>query len=250
MLYTENAVKANVRNREGRRVFYLKKGDTLTPGARDWIKAERIEIMDAQNARLPRFELIGGGFAEEKPEHMTHLNAEVLVSKTHPRIKFRGAMDALEAEIIHAQLETTEKTAKKLGEILELARKIIRCDVLEEELKETALCGMTEDEIRTRSHRPQEFYNQPHFMPEYTDGAAMAHLNKARCAARWAELCAVEAFLNRDGKPERTDIIKALNRMSSMLYILMIRTKCGDRNGKNEFRDADRAHLKTYFRRD
>ena len=36
MLYTEEAVRANIRNREGKRVFYLGKGDTLTPGARDW----------------------------------------------------------------------------------------------------------------------------------------------------------------------------------------------------------------------
>ena len=38
MLYTEEAVKANIRNREGRRVFYLGTGEQLTPGARDWLR--------------------------------------------------------------------------------------------------------------------------------------------------------------------------------------------------------------------
>ena len=45
MLYTEESVRQNLRNREGKRVFYLAKGDTLTPGARDWLTRERIAIL-------------------------------------------------------------------------------------------------------------------------------------------------------------------------------------------------------------
>ena len=104
MLFTEEAVRANIRNRQGKRVFYQGKGDTLTSGARDWLRRERIEILPAEEARPDRYKLPGGGYVEEKPEHMTHLNAEVLVPKTHPRISFRGAMDTLEAELILAQL--------------------------------------------------------------------------------------------------------------------------------------------------
>ena len=37
-LFTEAAVRANLRNREGRRVFYLGDGDRLTPGARDFLR--------------------------------------------------------------------------------------------------------------------------------------------------------------------------------------------------------------------
>ena len=104
MLFTEEAVRANIRNRQGKRVFYQGKGDTLTSGARDWLRRERIEILPAEEARPDRYSLPGGGYVEEKPEHMTHLNAEMLVPKTHPRILFRGAMDTLEAELILAQL--------------------------------------------------------------------------------------------------------------------------------------------------
>ena len=35
MLYDLTAVKANIRNREGKRVFFLAKGDQLTSEARD-----------------------------------------------------------------------------------------------------------------------------------------------------------------------------------------------------------------------
>ena len=54
---------------------------------------------------------------------------------------------------------------------------------------------------------------------------AMARLNRARCAAREAELRAVAAFSDRDGTPTRSDILRAMNRLSSMLYILMIQLK-------------------------
>ena len=224
MLYTEQQVKANIRNREGKRVFFLGKGDQLTPGARDWLSRERIEVRSADQAKIETYRLLGGGYVTEKPEHMTHLHSDVLVSKTHPRIAFRGAIDALEAEIVLCQL-MAETVRKELGEILALARLLIRCEVLNEPVPEEKLCGLTQDEIRKRSHFPQEFYGQPHFMPEHTDGAAILHINKCRCIARQAELAAVRALVDDEGNVARADILKALNRMSSMLYILMIRLK-------------------------
>ena len=225
MLYTERSVRDNVRNRAGKRVFYLGKGDQLTSEARDFLTRERIEILSAEQARPAEYRLLGGGFVTEKPEHMTHLNGDVLVHKTHPRIAFRGAMDTLETEIMLCQLVVEPDIRKDLGEILALARRLIRCDVLDEPVPEETLCGLTEAEQRKRSHRPQDYYGQPHFMPEYADGAAILQLSRARCAAREAELKAVAAFCDREGNPTRVDILRAMNRMSSMLYILMIRLK-------------------------
>ena len=224
MLYTEDSVRDNIRNREGKRVFYLGKGDSLTPGARDWLRRERIGILSGELARKDRYRLTNGGYLDEKPEHMTHLNAEVLVPKTHPRIAFRGAVDTLEAELILAQLAAPEM-AGKLEEVLTLARKIIRCDVLEEPLEDASLCGLTEAELRRRSHFPQEYYGIPHFMPSAADGKALARMNRARCAAREAELRACEAFSDREGNPTRPDLLRAMNRMSSMLYLLMLEKK-------------------------
>lgn len=224
MLYNEEAVRANIRNRDGRRVYYLGKGDQLTSSARDFLSRERIEILPAEQAKPQRYRLLSGGYTEEKPEHMTHLNGEVLVPKSHPRIRFRGKMDTLEAELILCQLAEKSLEAP-VGEILGLARQIIRCDVLEEELKWDTLCGLTESQQRKRSHFPQEYYGQPHFMPSFTDGMVIARLNRARCAAREAELAAVQAFSDREGNLTRQDIPQALNRMSSMLYLLMIQKK-------------------------
>ena len=220
MLYDETAVRANIRNRDGRRVFFLRSEDTLTPLARDFLRKERIEILPAQEARLQRYGLLTGGFAEEKPEHMTHLNGDILVFKTHPRIRFRGMIDLLEAELLLCGQETEE--------ILILARKLIRCDVMDEPVGEFTLYGLTADQQRHHSHFPQDHYGIPHFMPDFSDSPQVLRLNRCRSICRQAELAAADAFSDRDGNLIRGDIVQALNRMSSMLYILMIRRKRAD----------------------
>ena len=227
MLYTEDMVRQNLRNREGKRVFFLGKGDTLTPGARDWLTKERIAILPAEAAKPDQYRLLSGAVLQEKPEQMTHLHGDVLVLKTHPRIRFRGAMDSLEAELLLCALCVDGQLRKDLEEILSLARMLIRCEVLGEPVPEGKLCGLTESEQRSRSHRPQDYYGQAHFMPEVADGERILKLNKCRCAARAAELAAAAAFTDENGCAERVDILRALNRMSSMIYILMIREKAG-----------------------
>ena len=217
MLYSLEAVKANIRNRDGKRVFYLGKNDHLTSEAKDHLTRERIEILPADLAKPQRYRLLSGGYTEEKPEHMTHLHGDVLVAKTHPRIRFRGAMDTLEAELLLC--------GSGVEEILELARRLIRCEVMDEPVGECTLCGLSAAQQRSHSHFPQEYYGQPHFMPSFGDSPLLLQLNRARCAARNAELAATAAFTDEEGKVRREDILTALNRMSSMLYILMIREK-------------------------
>lgn len=219
MEYSEGAVRDNLRNREGRRVFYLGREDSLSREAENYLIREGIQILPAEEARPQRYRLENGGYLEEKPEEMTHLNGEVLVPKTHPRILFRGEMDALEAQIMLCQLKL-QGARKELGELLTLCREILRCDVLDSPLPEATLCGLTSDEIRRRSHRPQDFYGQPHFMPQWTDGEEILELNRLRTQVRRTELAAVRAFGGKRG-----DLIQALNRMSSMVYLLMIRRK-------------------------
>ncbi len=224
MLYTLESVRANIRNREGKRVFFLGKSDQLTSEARDYLSRERVEIRPAETAKIGTYRLLNGAQLSEKPEHMTHLFGDVLVTKSHPRIGFRGAMDTLEAELLLCQL-AVPAYRKELEEILTLARNLIRWEVMGEPVEDGLLCGLTAQQLRQRSHFPQEYYGQPHFMPAVQDGAAVLWLNRSRCAARQAELKAVEAFLDMDGNPVRMDILQALNRMSSALYLLMIQEK-------------------------
>ena len=226
MLYSEQAARDNIRNRQGKRVFYLGPGDQLTSSARDFLQRQRVEILPAKEAKKERWALLSGGFAEEKPEDMTHLNGDFLVPKTHPRIVFRGRMDSFQAELILCSLNCPAQR-EKLEEILAFSHSLLGCEVLEKPVEQKTLCGMTEEQIRSVSHFPQKTYGIAHFMPGPEDGMEIAWLNRARCAAREAELACVAAFRDRDGRITRPDLLKALNRMSSMLYILMIERKAG-----------------------
>ncbi len=227
MLYTAANVRDNIRNRDGNRVFYLGKGDQLTSEARDFLSRERIEILTAEKAHIEEYRTLDGGFFREKPEDMTHLRGDILVKKDHPRILFRGAIDTLEAELLLAQVETG--LTAPLQEALDAARKLIAADVLEKEAEEVKLGGMDEQQLRKRSHFPQEYYGIPHFMPQASDGRKILLLNKCRCATRRAELQAVETFRDREGNCTRPDIIRSLNRLSSFLYLLMIEEKAKSR---------------------
>lgn len=220
MLFTRQAVQDNIRNRDGKRVFYLGKGDQLTSDARDFLTRERISILPASEARPDRYRLLNGGYMEGKPEHMTHLNGDTLVEKTHPRILFRGAVDTLEGELLLAAAGATGEIRKQLEETLAYTRTLLRNEVLDEPVKAETLGGMDEKALRERSHRPQDFYGQPHFMPSLEDKLLLLQVNRARCAARAAELHAVAAF-----PTGREDLLRAFNRLSSFLYLIMIQLK-------------------------
>lgn len=230
-LYTAQTVRANIRNREGRRVFYLGDSDRLTPGARDFLRDNHIDILPAAQARPQFLRTAQGAVFQEKPENMTHLNSEVLVPKTHPRILFRGLMDTLEGILLLAQKmvlqEGFSRLGKDLGDCLALARQMLAADVLEEPLPDVKLGGLDAQALRERSHTPQKYYDQPHFMPDAKCGWGLLLVNHCRTAARQAELAACKSFQDMDGRCTRPDLVQALNRMSSFLWILEIRLASG-----------------------
>lgn len=223
MLWCLENVRDNIRTRQGRRVFFLGEGDTLTSSARDYLTEERIPIVPAAQAKITRYRGLDGCYYEEKPEHMTQLTGEVLVPKTHPRIRFRGSLDSLESRILLLALEEPELQAQ-CSELLDFVRQILKCEVLEEPFRADRLLGMTLDQVRAYSQLPQQYLGIPHFMPGPRHGLRVARLNGLRTQVRQTELEAARAF------PEgREDIIRGLNRLSSAVYILML--KCVQQQG-------------------
>ena len=169
--------------------------------------------------------------ARQKPEHMTHLDHKTLVPKDHPRILFRGMIDLLEAEILVCQRHAVQgghvQLTMDLQEMLEFVRGLIPCDVLGRPVGEIHLCGCSADELRERSHYPDKYYGQPHFMASVADDPAILYVNRLRTVVRRAELAGYAAFKNYDGTVKRPDIILAMNRLSSLCWIMMIKLKAG-----------------------
>lgn len=235
-VFTEQSVRANIRNLHGRRVFYLAEGDRLTPSAREWLRQERIEVLPVEQAGMEADKTLDGGVFPEKPEHLTHLCAHTLVRKDHPRIILRGKLDALEAELLLAAKAVEEAgcgaLARQLDEILAVVRRILRCDVLEEPIGCDTICGLTMEQLRQHSHTPQQYYDQPHFMPERSDSWVLLRLNHLRTSLREAELAIYQAFQDREGRCTREDLLLTCNRLSSLMWILMIRRKKEESNGR------------------
>lgn len=226
MLYTLEGVKAGVRTREGKRVFWLSSEDRLTPAARDWLKQENIEIT-TQNTEY-RDPL--GGVYTKKPEELTHLQGELLVPKTHRRIAFRGKLDALQAQVLLCGREAREPYRGALEQMLEYLRQMLRAEVLEQELSPPKLLGLDAAALREHSHYPQRYYGQTHFQPDFSQEKLLLSLNLLRTAIRETELACCHAFSDAEGRVTRRDLVQGLNRLSSACYILMLRIK-GEKEG-------------------
>ena len=213
----------------------VRAGEVLTPAARDWLREKGVEVVypqgnSGETGERPRYRTVSGAVLAEKPEHMTHLKGNILVDKDHPRIAFRGCIDSLEAEILLAQQTCAgagyPALVQELEEVLAFVRRFIRFDVLDEPVGEMELCGYGPAELREYSHYPEKHLGQSHFMPHYTDSPAILAVNKVRTVVRRTELAAYAAFRDAGGV-KRPDMILGLNRLSSLMWIMMIKLKAG-----------------------
>jgi len=165
-----------------------------------------------------------------KGEGMTHLRGNLLVPKTHPQIAFRGQLDALMAMIMQVQIAAQEQgqmgIVSDLNELLEFSHEILAAEVKDEPLKEVKMLGMNSEEIRYNSQQVKKVFGIDHPIPSYKMGKLCVELNRLRTQVREVELAAAQAFYC-GGSYSRPDIIEALNRMSSCVYILMCRELSG-----------------------
>ena len=179
------------------------------------------------------FDVIDGSQVETKPEHLTALRGNLLVAKNHPQIKFRGRLDSLEADIVWTQVQFRtlglEQAVADLGEVLNDVRQILRSEVLDVPFEQVTLLGLDDEQLRYRSHYPKTFYAMTHFAATVDDGEGVVLLNRLRTQVREVELAAYDAFAVSEAEPPtRLDLIKALNRLSSAVYLMMFKAKTGD----------------------
>ncbi|WP_028546184.1 ethanolamine utilization cobalamin adenosyltransferase [Paenibacillus taiwanensis] len=263
---TESELRKHFRNQNMKEiaVYEAAAGTILTPSAKSFLTDHQIELryvktpetttetmvteptkevklqitknLDVEPATegKKRFRTLYGGFLETKPEHMTHLYGNMLVFKDHPRILFRGKLDSLETKLLEAQISCQKlkmfKLVEDLEEILQFVRKIVRCEVLSESIEEFHLLGMTPKELREQSHFPKKYFGLEHFQPSYDMGEAVVVINALRTMTRETELLAYQAFKQEHGNAEREDIIRTLNRLSSLFWIIMFRIRVGQYN--------------------
>lgn len=216
------------------KTFSLEAGMIITPAARQFLQEQRIELTRAaetsgtavpESDSIPYVSLDRTKKFRQKPEEMTQLHGKTLVRKDHPRIMLRGRLDSLQSDILLLYARTAASSpelAGDLSELLDWARDILRAEVLETPPAALTLSGLTAAELRERSHNPRKFYNIGHVLPDVDMAPEVLELNRLRSTVREIELVAVAALA--DGKhPAAHDIIETLNRMSSGIYVLMLK---------------------------
>lgn len=225
--------------RTGENVYYVQKDVSVTPSAQDFLKEHGIELrctsecatmsvspIPMEQGKAKYLDLATGEPLYEKPEHMTHLSGNRLVPKTHPRIIFRGKLDALMAQMLGVQMVAAEcgkqQVADELEELLDYLRQMMAAEVKEVLLDEVHLLGMDSKTIRETSHNVKEHFGIAHPVPHYRMGRLCVALNRLRTQVREVELCAAQAFVQGQ-HVERADIIQGLNRLSSCVYIIFCR---------------------------
>ncbi len=170
---------------------------------------------------------LGGQKPMEKPEHMTHINGKKLVPKSHPRIRFRGKLDYLQALLIGIIIDVEgygyREMARDLAGVLKYLMQIMSAEVREQPLDPLDFHGLSQAEIREQSQHPDRFFGISHIFPQPGNGKLMAQLNLLRTEVRELELAALDAFHGQPEGQDRPDIIQSLNRLSSLVYVFMLR---------------------------
>ncbi|WP_105617783.1 cobalamin adenosyltransferase [Vallitalea okinawensis] len=188
-------------------------------------------IETPDNKIVPKYlDYYTGGAYEEKPEYMTHIYGNRLVYKDDSRIVFRGKLDSYQSRILETMVYTDSQglqgLTKDLNEVLEFVRKILKAEVLDEPLKDMKIFGLDEKELREMSHNPKKHFGILHIMPSFDMGETLIRLNSLRSAIREVEISGIQTF-KKHHVVDRQDILQALNRLSSVIYIMMCRERAG-----------------------
>ena len=126
--------------------------------------------------------------------------------------------------------EGREELLHQLGEVLQALRSVLAAEVKEEPVPPFTLFGLDSAGLRRVSHHVKEEIGIPHPIPDWTMGSLALGLNTLRTQVRETELIAAEAFMVGE-ECSRKDIIEALNRLSSGVYILFCRLVAEQRKG-------------------
>lgn len=166
---------------------------------------------------------------DKKPDTLTHLNADTLVSKNDPRIHLRGQIDSaiacavwIQAELVESDKPSSRRIAPYLADVRSDLGNVLRAEATGEALHAVHMGEFDAEAIHRMSHAPLQHLGYDHLVPEAAHGLTAARLNLLRTAIRDVELVAARLYIGGDFEIARADILEGLNRLSSAVYVLMI----------------------------
>jgi ethanolamine utilization cobalamin adenosyltransferase len=196
----------------------------------DWDKPPEFPVV--LSGALPVCDQCGQQLAH-KPEHLTQLDAGHFGSKTSPRLIFRGRMDSLLALVMLAGAVARRvsllELAAQLDTLAAYCREITSAEYAARPVAPLALMGKSEEELHEISHWPERHLGIPHLTPGPQDAEILHWLNVLRSQSREVEVVALQAFPpdGLDPTGAAASLPKALNRLSSAIYVLELYYQTG-----------------------
>lgn len=240
MIITENELRAQW-HKDKKTVIKVPLGSIVTPSAKDFLASKGVVIEVDETMAEPKEATLPVHRKKQsalKPEYATHLNGKEMVLKTDPRIAFRGQLDSMIAALVETQTWFVKQgdlgMADKLKEVSRFCRALMMAEVKDATFEFPKVFGMDEAQIREVSHYPNKYFGVPHSSMSAKEGQTVARLHLLRTKSREAELAAAKAFLTKDGVCLRDDILLAMNRLSSMIYILVCIEKARNKSTKTQ----------------
>lgn len=260
-IMTEAQLRDRIRQPQAGMSVRVPAGTRFSPAAQDFVKQWRLNVTWGEDppataagasARLPADQRPAWDRAVEfpvklegalptcstcgmpvkpKPEHLTQLNADHFVPKNTPRIRLRGKLDTLHALVllVGSQARAAQKPdlAADLETLAAYCREIVSAEYNERAAAPLALAGVDEETLHKATHHPETAFGIPHILPDTNDAPLLLWLNYLRCAAREAEIAALDAFTDAENKVTQPSLVKAVNRLSSAVYYLELLLKAG-----------------------
>ncbi len=237
-------------NKNKFKILNISSEDIITPSAREFINKNKIEIVIDNNEDIKEEENekkdskenkikyvgINGESYIEKPEYMTQIHGNVLVLKSNKIIKFRSKLDYFLSELVLTEKlinSTNNKFKEDMESIREFVDDMVRSEVLDKKIeKDSKILGMDFKKLREVSHNPKKYYKMEHlFRISKENKINTLRLNVLRTIIRETEILGVEAYVSERGV-EKEDILAGLNKLSSAIYIMMLREESGHYGNK------------------
>lgn len=252
MVLSEDILKIKYR-KEAFDVFEIEKGTLLTPSAKQFlnekgirlvIKGEEDPVSTKQNEfeeeteekiiyEKPKYVGKNGECYFEKPEYMTVVDGNVLISKNSKLISLRGKIDTFLAELLLNTKEIEQSSNNKLIKDIETVIKFIQNIIVAEKLdkileNQILLDSKTIKDIKEIIDNPKEYFKKGHLLEVSLNSDLTIHkLNRLRFLARELEIQAIDYFVE-DYKVNRKDLLEAFNVLSDVIYIIILKYDNGD----------------------
>ena len=252
MVLSEDILKIKYR-KEAFDIFEIEKGTLLTPSAKQFlnekgirlvIKGEESPVSTKQNEfgeeteekiiyEKPKYVGKNGECYFEKPEYMTVVDGNVLISKNSKLISLRGKIDTFLAELLLNAKEIEQSSNNKLIKDIETVIKFIQNIIVAEKLdkileNQILLDSKTIKDIKEIIDNPKEYFKKGHLLEVSLNSDLTIHkLNRLRFLARELEIQAIDYFVE-DYKVNRKDLLEAFNVLSDVIYIIILKYDNGD----------------------